>query len=42
VHNSEIGTFADAGIRISFGHIWLLFVFFFVEHPQPPGHGKVK
>ena len=25
VHNSGIGVFADAGIRISVGHVWLLF-----------------
>ena len=28
VHNSEIDTFADAGIRISVGHVWLLSVLF--------------
>jgi len=41
VHNFGIGGFADAGIRISVGHMWLLFGVF-VELPQPPGHGKVK
>ena len=28
VDNSRIGTFADAGIRISVGHVWLLSVLF--------------
>ena len=28
MHNSEIDTFADAGIRISVGHVWLLSVLF--------------
>jgi hypothetical protein len=35
VHNSRIGVFADAGIRISVGHIWLLFGFLLNSRSHP-------
>ena len=46
VHNSRIGVFADAGIRISFGHIWLLFGLFQLacgtRRRQNPGTKKAR
>jgi hypothetical protein len=35
VHNSRIGVFADAGIRISVGHMWLLFGFLLNSRSHP-------